>query len=87
MVQAVRRLARRQPCSQVSVLLGGGVLEVRAERLLGQESWRRRRRAGVGRRGLGESAAKAQVWGALSLYLNFINLFQLLLSLFGQREE
>jgi FtsH-binding integral membrane protein len=37
--------------------------------------------------GLGESAAKAQVWGALSLYLNFINLFQLLLSLFGQREE
>ncbi|UPT64774.1 MAG: Bax inhibitor-1/YccA family protein [Hyphomonadaceae bacterium JAD_PAG50586_4] len=35
----------------------------------------------------GESAAKAQVWGALSLYLNFINLFQLLLSLFGQREE
>lgn len=35
----------------------------------------------------GETAAKAQVWGALSLYLNFINLFQLLLSLFGQREE
>lgn len=39
--------------------------------------------AGVG----GEIAMKAQVWGALSLYLNFINLFQLLLSLFGQREE
>jgi len=36
---------------------------------------------------LGDGAAKAQVWGALSLYLNFINLFQLLLSLFGQREE
>jgi FtsH-binding integral membrane protein len=35
----------------------------------------------------GDAAAKAQVWGALSLYLNFINLFQLLLSLFGQREE
>ena len=35
----------------------------------------------------GETAMKAQVWGALSLYLNFINLFQLLLSLFGQREE
>lgn len=35
----------------------------------------------------GDSAAKAQVWGALSLYLNFINLFQLLLSLFGQREQ
>jgi FtsH-binding integral membrane protein len=32
-------------------------------------------------------AGKAQVWGALSLYLNFINLFQLLMSLFGQREE
>ena len=36
---------------------------------------------------VGDVAAKAQVWGALSLYLNFINLFQLLLSLFGQREE
>lgn len=35
----------------------------------------------------GDTAAKAQVWGALSLYLNFINLFQLLLSLFGQREQ
>lgn len=35
----------------------------------------------------GDATAKAQVWGALSLYLNFINLFQLLLSLFGQREE
>lgn len=35
----------------------------------------------------GDTAAKAQVWGALSLYLNFINLFQLLMSLFGQREE
>lgn len=35
----------------------------------------------------GDIASKAQVWGALSLYLNFINLFQLLLSLFGQREE
>ena len=35
----------------------------------------------------GEAAKKAQVWGGLSLYLNFINLFQLLLSLFGQREE
>jgi hypothetical protein len=35
----------------------------------------------------GDAAMKAQVWGALSLYLNFVNLFQLLLSLFGQREE
>jgi FtsH-binding integral membrane protein len=35
----------------------------------------------------GEAPAKAQVWGALSLYLNFINLFHLLLSLFGQRQE
>lgn len=34
----------------------------------------------------GEAALKSQVWGALSLYLNFINLFQLLLTLFGQRE-
>lgn len=33
------------------------------------------------------SLGKLQVMGALSLYLNFINLFQMLLSLFGQRQE
>jgi FtsH-binding integral membrane protein len=27
------------------------------------------------------------VFGALSLYLNFVNIFQLLLSLTGQRDE
>jgi FtsH-binding integral membrane protein len=32
-------------------------------------------------------AEKLAVIGALSLYLNLVNLFQLLLSLFGQREE
>lgn len=35
----------------------------------------------------GDSAAQVQIWGALSLYLNFINLFQLLMSLFGQRQQ
>lgn len=34
-----------------------------------------------------ERADKLAVMGALSLYLNLINLFQLLLNLFGQREE
>jgi uncharacterized protein len=34
-----------------------------------------------------EANSKLAVWGALSLYLNFINIFQLLLSLTGQREE
>ncbi|WP_271894069.1 Bax inhibitor-1/YccA family protein [Candidatus Phyllobacterium onerii] len=34
-----------------------------------------------------ESQQKLAVFGAFSLYLNFINLFQLLLSLTGQREE
>lgn len=34
-----------------------------------------------------ESKQKLAVFGALSLYLNFVNLFQLLLSLTGQREE
>ncbi len=29
---------------------------------------------------------KASVMGALSLYLNFINMFQMLLALFGNRE-
>jgi uncharacterized protein len=33
-----------------------------------------------------EMAAKASISGALSLYLNFINMFQMLLSLFGNRE-
>ena len=35
----------------------------------------------------GETAAKASIFGALSLYLNFINMFQMLLSLFGTRNE
>lgn len=34
-----------------------------------------------------EANSKLAVWGALSLYLNFINIFQLLLGLTGQREE
>ncbi|MGU3494363.1 Bax inhibitor-1/YccA family protein [Xanthobacteraceae bacterium A53D] len=34
-----------------------------------------------------ESQQKLAVSGALSLYLNFVNIFQLLLSLTGQREE
>ena len=34
-----------------------------------------------------ETNTKLAVFGALSLYLNFINIFQLLLSLTGQREE
>ncbi len=34
-----------------------------------------------------ESQQNLAVFGALSLYLNFVNLFQLLLSLTGQREE
>ena len=34
-----------------------------------------------------EGNSKMAVFGALSLYLNFVNIFQLLLSLTGQREE
>lgn len=34
-----------------------------------------------------EHLGKLQIMGALSLYLNLINLFQMLLSLFGQRQE
>jgi uncharacterized protein len=36
--------------------------------------------------GNAEMAAKASISGALSLYLNFINMFQMLLSLFGNKE-
>jgi FtsH-binding integral membrane protein len=35
----------------------------------------------------GEEEAKASVFGALTLYLDFINMFQFLLTLMGQREE
>jgi len=35
----------------------------------------------------GEVAAKASVYGALQLYLDFINMFQFLLSLMGSRNE
>jgi FtsH-binding integral membrane protein len=34
-----------------------------------------------------EHAEKLGIMGALSLYLNLVNLFQLLLTFFGQREE
>lgn len=34
-----------------------------------------------------QHAEKLGIMGALSLYLNFVNLFQLLLTFFGQREE
>src|SRR5215210_8896574 len=35
----------------------------------------------------GEAAAKASIFGALTLYLDFINMFQFLLALFGNRNE
>lgn len=34
-----------------------------------------------------EHAEKLAIWSALSLYLNLVNIFQLLLSFFGQRDE
>jgi hypothetical protein len=36
--------------------------------------------------GTAEELAKLSINGALSLYLNFINMFQMLLNLFGTRE-
>ena len=33
-----------------------------------------------------ESRQKMAVWGAFSLYLNFVNIFQLLLNFTGERE-
>jgi uncharacterized protein len=35
----------------------------------------------------GDTAERTAILGALSLYLNFVNLFTLLLQLLGQREE
>ena len=35
----------------------------------------------------GEVAAKASIFGALTLYLDFINMFQFLLALFGNRNQ
>jgi hypothetical protein len=37
--------------------------------------------------GSGEMSAKASIMGALTLYLNFINMFQMILSLTGQRND
>ncbi len=34
-----------------------------------------------------QSAARVRIWGALALYLNFLNLFQLLLSFLGHRDD
>lgn len=42
---------------------------------------------GAGEIAVHTNLGKLQIMGALSLYLNFINLFQMLLSLFGQRQE
>jgi uncharacterized protein len=35
----------------------------------------------------GETTERSAILGALSLYLNFINMFTLLLQLFGQKSE
>ena len=35
----------------------------------------------------GETTERSAIMGALSLYLNFLNIFTLLLQLFGQRDE
>jgi hypothetical protein len=35
----------------------------------------------------GETTERSAILGALSLYLNFINIFTLLLQLFGQPDE
>lgn len=37
--------------------------------------------------GTGELASKASVMGALTLYLNFVNMFQFILALTGQRDD
>ena len=34
-----------------------------------------------------EHAEKLTIWSALSLYLNLVNIFQLMLTFFGQRDE
>ena len=35
----------------------------------------------------GEAAAKVSIFGALTLYLDFINMFQFLLALVGNRNQ
>jgi len=35
----------------------------------------------------GETTERSAIMGALSLYLNFLNIFTFLLQLFGQRDE
>ncbi len=37
--------------------------------------------------GDGEAMKRASIFGALSLYLDFVNMFQFMLSLFGSQNE
>ena len=54
---------------------------------LGLTAWDMQRLRSAYYHSHGVALRKMQLIGALSLYLNFVNLFQLLLSLFGQRQE
>jgi uncharacterized protein len=63
--------------SIVGVIVFAGLTAWDTQRLKSEYAWY----------GRSEAADKLAIMGALSLYLNLINMFQLLLGLIGQREE
>jgi FtsH-binding integral membrane protein len=65
--------------SVVGVMIFAGLTAYDTQRLKGEYIY------GYASQG-GDMAERASILGALSLYLNFINLFTLLLQLLGQRE-
>jgi hypothetical protein len=69
--------ALQMAVSIIGVLVFTGLTAWDTQRLKSEYAWFR----GT------EHADKLGIMGALSLYLNFVNLFQLLLTFFGQREE
>ena len=63
--------------SAIGVVVFAGLTAWDTQRLKSEYAWY----------GRSEAADKLAIMGALSLYLNLINMFQLLLGLMGQREE
>ena len=85
LLQALTELAEQQPVLYVSGEESAQQVALRAKRLALDTQRLKLSYYELG----GNEAARgvATSYGALSLYINFINLFQFLLSLFGQRRD
>jgi uncharacterized protein len=79
--------------SLVNLFLGSGLLQMAVSAIgvlvfAGLTAWDTQRlKSEYLAYGRSQGAEKLAIWGALTLYLNFVNMFQFLLTLMGQREE